>query len=328
MQTNPIWWAFIKQHKKETVALLLSSLLASYFALIVPLSIGKYMEIVFSAGGGKTKALELLGIDLPENLVSFFIFFFSLLLIRFLLSWLHQYQSACLGEGFVRQLRSQLFAVHLEERQQRQQPTASSILAYSSEAKNMQHWLVKGVIGLTKDLLFLAMALYVLYSLNAVLTVTVLLSVIVFYLIQRQYSQTHKNVWEEKRKRQGSLLNHVSKTLFEETTQSTGDPEKKYSAKEAKLMTILHSYHFHKSFLRALTPFLLYLMLAIVMIILSWDAAKSNLSAGDVLAYMLVLMNLFPTMRNIIKVEQIWLQGELAAKKFTGLTLSQEISAV
>lgn len=328
MQTNPIWWAFIKQHKKETVALLLSSLLASYFALIVPLSIGKYMEIVFSAGGGKTKALELLGIDLPENLVSFFIFFFSLLLIRFLLSWLHQYQSACLGEGFVRQLRSQLFAVQLEERQQWQQLNASSILAYSSEAKNMQNWLVKGVIGLTKDLLFLAMALYVLYSLNAVLTVTVLLSVIVFYLIQRQYNHTHKNVWEEKRKRQGSLLNHVSKSLIEETTESGGDPQKKYSAKEAKLMTILRSYHFHKSFLRALTPFLLYLMLAIVMIILSWDAAKSNLTAGDVLAYMLVLMNLFPTMRNIIKVEQIWLQGELAAKRFTGLTLSQEISAV
>jgi len=317
MQTNPVWWAFIKQHKKETIALLVCSLLASYFALIVPLSIGKYLEIVFSAGGGKIKALQLLGIRLPENLVSFFIFFFCLLLIRFVFSWLHQYQAALLGERFVSQLRSQLFEQHLSQKQAGQQTHSAALLAYSNEAKNMQQWLVKGVIGLTKELLFFAMALYVLYSLNAVLTITVLLSVIVFYLIQRQYHQSHKNVWEEKRKRQGSLFNQVSMSLLEEEAEANGEPQKKYRTKEAKLLNILRSYHFHKSFLRALNPLLLYVMLAIVMLILSWDAAKSSLTAGDVVAYLLVLMHLFPTLRNILKIEQIWLQGELAAKKFT-----------
>jgi ABC-type multidrug transport system fused ATPase/permease subunit len=324
MVKQKIWWPFVQQNKWWVAGIIVLGFLASFVTLLLPLSIGKYMEIVFETETGKTRALQLLGINLPGSIFVFFLFFSALLLVKFFCSWLQQYQAALLGESFVASLRYKLFTHQLTAKAETVpgKNDTASLLAYSNDAKLLQQLLVKGVIGFTKEVLFLLMALYVLFSLNSTLTMIVAFLITDFYLIQRWYNRRQKNIFTEKRKRHGSLLNHVSKTILtKELTKE--DSLHLFSQKSAKLKNTLKKYHLQKSLLRALAPLLLYAMLAIIMAFIVWDINNENFSASEVITYILLLMSIFPTIRNIIKVEQTWLHGRLSARKFNNLDKSK-----
>ncbi len=318
MFKEKIWWPFAKQHYQRIILIIVLGLLTSYFTLLLPLSIGKYMEIISGGGNGKTKALQLLGINLPSDLMLFFIFFLSILLLKFFSSWMQQYLSALIGEAFAASLRKIVFTAQLSMKEKgAMQPP--SLLAYTTESKVLQQLLIKGVTGLVKDVLFLVMSLYVLFSLNVQLSLAVVFSILLFWFVQRWHSRKHVAVYAEKRKMQGSLLNFVTRIL-------TGDAVEKNSTKNTfekkatKLKLALKNYCLKKTMHRALAPFMLYCMLAFIMVLIAIDVNRNELQKPDVIAYILLLMTMFPTIRNIIKVEYVWMQGELSAKKINKIT--------
>lgn len=314
MLRSKIWWSFIQHKKWNCLGVITLGLLSGYFTLLLPLSIGKYLEIVFSAEGGKTKALQLLGINLPNNIFIFFIFFFCVVILKFFTGWLQQYYASLTGELFVYQLRQKLFVKHIEQKVSKQF-SASVLLSYSSDAKALQRLLVKGVLGLIKDFLYLSMALYVLFLINAVLTLTVLFIIITFFLIYRLIGRKQKNVFEDKRKKQAVLLNFISRTLLAEKTHN---PQALilFDKKYRRLLQSLKISHLRRSFLRVFAPLMLYGMLALIMALIVWGIGSRNLLSTDVITYILLLMTLFSVIRNIIKIEYVWLQGKLSAHKF------------
>ena len=274
------------------------------------------MEIAFGTGGGKTRALQLFGIHLPGDLWIFFSFFTAVLLAKFFSSWAYAYLASLFGESFVAMLRQRLFAYHvLQSMNGDSGNRVSMLIPYGNDVKTMQQLLVKGVLGLIKDGLFLIMALYVLFSLQVILTLTVLVMIVLFYSVHRWYNLVHKPVFLEKRKRQSALLNYVSQVLSNRE-QDMESQQKVFARKTGKLQFALSRYHIKKSFLTALTPFMLYLLLAIIMIIITWGIGPGLLKPGEIITYILLLMTLFPTIRNIIRIEHIWVQGNLAAGKF------------
>ncbi len=314
MLKKKIWWSFIQQQKWQCTGIIALGLLTSYFTLLLPLSIGKYLEIVFSAGGGKTKALQLLGINLPDRLSVFFIFFSCIVILKFFTGWMHQYYASLMGELFIHQLRQKLFIKHLGQKENNKF-SASVLLPYTSEAKALQRLLVKGVLGLLKDLLYFSMALYVLFLINKTLTVTVLLAIGVFFLTYRWYGRKQKNVFADKRKKQGALLNHISRSLLAKNKPGM-PPLPLFDKKAGQLQQSGKASHLRRSFLQVLPPFMLYSMLAVIMALIVWGIGSENLLSGDVITYILLLMTLFPVIRSIIKIEYIWLQGKLSAGKF------------
>jgi ABC-type multidrug transport system fused ATPase/permease subunit len=179
----------------------------------------------------------------------------------------------------------------------------------------MQRLLVKGVIGLVIDVLFLTMALYVLFSLQVVLTAAAIGMIIDLYVLHRWFNKVHKPLFARKRKKQASLLNHVSQILGADPL-AVENKEEKLEQKITSLQKTLKSYHARKSLLIALTPFLLYLLMAVIMAIITWGIGKEELQPGDGITYMLLLLSLFPTIRNIIRIEHTWVQGSLASVKF------------
>lgn len=318
MESKILWWPFLQQHKLRVAAIILLGLVTSYCTLLLPLSIGKYMEIVFGAGSGKTKALQLLGIHLPEELPFFFVFFFAALLVKLFSSWAHTWLASMLGESFVASLRQRLFNYQVQQQVDNNSINRISLLIpFGSELKSMQHLLIKGILGLVKDGLFFIMALYVLFSLQPILTLSVVAMIILFYSIHRWYNLVHKPLFAEKRKRQASLLNYVSRVVNNREQQSLENQQKIVTRKTDKLQSVLTRYHSKKSFLTALTPFMLYLLLAVIMAIITWGIGPEQLQPGEIITYILLLMTLFPTIRNIIRIEYTWVEGSLAARKFT-----------
>lgn len=309
------------------MAIMLPGIIASYCSLLLPLSIGKYLEIIFASANSKTRALQLMGIQLPNSLTIFFTFFGALLVLKLLSGWLYQYQASLLGESFVYRLRLQLFQSQLQQKQASGKNNDAALLTYSNDARALQQLLVKGVIGFVKDLLFLGMTLYVLFALSVQLTIIVAASTPVFFFVYRWYNQKQKMVYANKRKRQASLLKHVSNTLLSTTDEPGDGAAKQYKRKSASLGLALKKYHLTKSLLRAIAPFMLYGMLGIIMVVIIMMPPHQKMEAGDIAAYLLLLMNCFSTIRNIIKIEYVWVQGALSAKKFYPKPQTPEIPA-
>lgn len=236
--------------------------------------------------------------------------------IKFLGSWGYNYFASLFGESFVEAQRRLFLQYHLEQRKDEIKVSkASLLLPFSGDVKAMQRLLVKGVLGLIKDVLFLAMALYVLFSLQAKLTLAVIIMTILFYCMHRWFNLVHKPLYARKRKKQADLLNHVAK-LFDNRRQLTGEENVILNQKMGKLHKTLTNYHSRKSLLTAITPFMLYLMLAVIMAIASWSTGTGKQLPGEMIVYILLLMTLFPTIRNIIRIEHTWVEGGLAAEKF------------
>lgn len=314
MQTKPLWLPFIRQRKLSIAGIVLLGILTGYCTLLIPLSIGKYMEIVFNAGGGRSRALQLLGINLSNDLSYFFIFFIGLLLVKFISGWAEKYFSGFYGEKFVSHLRTQLFA------QQLKKPPANistQLPAYSNDQKMLQQLLVKGVIGFIKNGLFLLMALYVLFMLQPFLTAVVVALIPAYYFINRFFNNKAKPFFSKRRKMQGSLLSHVTHTLMNAANPiEPAAPEKTFSIKTGKLMEANKKYHLAKSFLSALIPFLLYSMLGILLALMAYGTPATGLSSSDAVTYILLLMMIFPSIRSIMRIENTRMQAGLSGNKF------------
>lgn len=318
MNASVLWWPFIKKHSVAGVLLLVVGVITSYCTLLLPLSIGKFFEISFGQGGNKTRALQLLYMDMPGEISSFVQSFLLIMLVKFAGNWSYQYYASMLGESFVAELRSQLLNYYL------QQPITereSLLIPFGNDVKNMQQLVVKGLLGLVKDILFLAMGLYVLFALQATITGSVLVFMLLFYGINRWLNLANKPAFATKRKRQATLLNHATRMLANKQQICEND-QLQLKEKADQLQVSLTRYHAIKSLLSALTPFLLYAMLAAIMVIITWGIGSKNLQPETVIVYVLLLMTLFPTIRNIIRIEHTWIQGKMSAAKFIKAAIS------
>jgi ABC-type multidrug transport system fused ATPase/permease subunit len=316
--TNPlrqkIWWPFVKARNRETVLIVFLGFISSYCTLLLTLSIGKYSELVYHAGSAKARALQLLGVFLPDNIIFFFLFFFILAFLKFLCAWLYQYRLSLFGEAFVAALRKQLYADH-RIKKKNEKLSASALLGYSSEATSVQLLLTKGVINFMINLMLLSMGLYVLFFLNAELTCFVFLLIVLFWFLHQGYSRRRKADFAEKRQRQGALLNAIAKSLLLEGNDKEYN-EKKINVKQEKFRKSLRKYYLHKTLLRESAPSLLYVMLGIIMFVLMPDSGIVQMHTGDIITYILLLITLFPALRSAIRIGHIWLQGNLSARKF------------
>jgi ABC-type multidrug transport system fused ATPase/permease subunit len=309
-----LWKPFLGENKRETAFLILVGFFSSYCTLLLPLSIGKYLEIAFQSGGAKTKALQLLGINLPGNFTIFFLFFFALVLTKLAVNWLYQYRLAIFGQKFITELRDKLFSHQLLNRGEAA-IRPSKLLAYNTESKGLERLVTKGIIGFVKDLMLLLTGFYVLLSLNAALTAFVVVMLTLSWYLQRLYANRQKTVFSEKRKQQGALFNAIANSLLDSSVNSE-DGKRAVSGKHEKLSASLNRYHLRKAFIRESAPFMMYIILGTVMILMMSVAWRNHLQPGDVVAYLLLLMTLFPTIRSILRVEYVWMQGNLSARKF------------
>jgi ABC-type multidrug transport system fused ATPase/permease subunit len=317
MQLHQLWMPLIQQNRLKTVWIILLGFISNYCTLLLPLSIGTFMEIVFHSGGGKSRALQLLGIYIQNSLPVFFAFFSSMLLLKLLSNWGFRFLSTTLGEAFTAFLRQRLFKRHLLEMNDTLLKPAV-LLPFSNDVKFMQRYLVKGVIGFTKDILFLLMALYVLAALQPLLTAVVLTLCILFYIFSRWLNRYNKPFAMQKRKRQAQLLHFVSGILLQQSVViSTESALLGFDNKIKKMQHDSRQYYLLKTFLSAFTPFLLYLMVAILLAVLAWGKNFMHLPGpNEAVVYILLLMMIFPVFKGLFTVEAVWMEGRLSAQKF------------
>jgi ABC-type multidrug transport system fused ATPase/permease subunit len=273
------------------------------------------MEIVFRAGSGKSRAMQLLGIQLHPSITWFFIFFCAVLVLKFLLSSTEKYFTSIYGDKFMAFLRQKAFYFFVCH--QTGIPK-KSLLIFSNDAKSMQQLLTRGIIGLLRDILFLLLAFYLLMKLQPSLTIALLLLVPVFYLLQRWMSKIAQPHYVHRRKLMGNMMGFVAgaienQKLPEEDRLPVLLP---FTLKSSQLLQESRKYHLSNSILKSLSPFFFYLIVAAILALVAFVFSRQGLSSSDVITYILLLMMMAPSIRSLFRAEQVWMQAVVSGQKF------------
>lgn len=287
--------------------------------LVVLLSIGCYIELLFHTGGSKSRVLMWMGIELPGNLTSFFFLFFGTVAVKFLCSFLEKYTTSRAGMLYAAKARKDYFQylLHQPEAVKMKSP-ARQLIWFSSELKSIQRYLEKGIIGFVRDMLYFFLCCYLLLQFHILLGMLIAASVPLLWLISKWSHRRLKTPTQKGRNAFAGLLSFISRRLHQiEKIQADNTSYKttaRFIQRQAKVIAQQQQMLTGKALLRSVVPAVLYCLLGLILLLIA-NPALLTISGADAVGFILLLLNLFGVIRRLVKVESIRLPGRMSLEK-------------
>lgn len=308
--------SFTRQHFFRLLIIVVLGVINSLSGIVLLLSVGKYLEIVFTSGGVKSKALSWVGIHLTNDLFSFFIFFFSVTAVKFLCSWAEKYYTSVTSAILLAQARKQYFQYLLYETEKKAVP--KQLVWFSGELKTLQRYFEKGLIGFVKDIFFFSVCLYLLMRFSFSPALLLLMITILLFSISKFGHKPLKKIIVQQRKKSAGLLSFISVRLHAlnsiQQTKASNKVYFQFLRRQQNVLCAQYKIRFYKSFISSLVPFLLFCTLGLFM----WLATVTDVAAippADAVGFILLLLNLFAPIRRMLKVESVLLPGRVCLDK-------------
>ncbi|WP_407523844.1 ABC transporter transmembrane domain-containing protein [Lacibacter sp. MH-610] len=287
--------------------------------LVLLLSIGCYIELLFHAGSSKSRALLWMGIDLPQNLPSFFTLFFGAAVIKFLCSFLEKYTTSRAGMLYAAKARKEYFQylLHSPETLKVKSP-ARQLVWFSSELKSMQRYMEKGMIGFTRDMIYFFFCCYLLLQFHVILGAVIAASIPLLWLLSKWGHYRLKTVMQTGRNAIAGLLSFISRRLHQiENKQATTNTYKtttRFIQRQQKAIKLQQEMLTGKALLHSMVPAVLYCLLGLLLFLIA-NPAFITISSADAVGFILLLINLFSVIRRVVKIESIRLPGRISLEK-------------
>lgn len=308
--------SFVRQHFFRLCTVIGLGVANSLAGIILLLSVGKYLEIVFTSGSAKSKALSWLGIHLTNELSHFFFFFFLVAAVKFFCSWAEKYYTSVTSTLLLARARKQYFQYLLHETERKAVP--KQLVWFSGELKALQSYFEKGVIGFIKDVFFFLVCLYLLMRFSLTPAFLLVFIVILLFTLGRYGHKPLKKIIIDQRKKTSGLLSFISVRLHAlNDIQQTNAENKVYFQflrRQQNVLCAQYKVRFYKTLISSLVPFLLFCTLGFFM----WLIAQTDLTSippADATGFILLLLNLFAPIRRILKVDSVLLPGRVCLNK-------------
>jgi len=311
-----------KLDKSSLFFFLSAGLLRSIITFLLSISVGEFYQICFQVGGAKARLLERAGVHL-ENIESFFIFFGVLVLIKMAADFAENYLMNQAAENYVQNLREYIFQVQLTWPADHfgRRHFGKYLLRYSNDMKAVQNYISRGIYGGWRDALFLLVGIATLYLLSNELASIYLLMmfisvVVIFYISRRQIP-----IIEYSRNKRNQLLAFVTKSFQRHMRIKTEQIESKiigrYSKYSEELKNMNLKNHKFDSSLLSLFTFLQYGIIVILLyrIYQIHQLFPDKQDIGTALVFLLIVLQINPTLKRIMKVPAILNKGEISLKK-------------
>ena len=311
-----------KLNKSSLSFFLSAGLLRSIATFLLSISVGEFYQLCFQTGGAKARLLERAGVHL-ENIESFFIFFGVLVLIKMAADFAENYLMNQAAENFVQQLREHIFQIQLswptEEFGRRH--FGKYLLRYSNDMKAVQNYISRGIYGGWRDFLFLMVGIAILYLLNVELATIYLMLMVVSVVLIVYISHRQIPIIENSRNKRNQLLAFVTKSFQRHTRIKTEQIESKiigrYTKYSEELKNLnLKNHRFDSSLLAAFT----FLQYGIIVFLLYkiyhiHQLFPEKQDIGSALVFLLIVLQINPTLKRIMKVPSILNKGKISLKK-------------
>lgn len=314
---------FLQKETFRITLAIVAGFIHNVCTVLLLLSIGKYIELAFNGSGNKSRALQWIGIQLPNSLTVFFMFFFGIIFLKLFAAWAEKYYTKAASLSFTETLRASYFQHLLTNNKAWNGKPASKLLVwFSSDLKAIQRLAEKGLIGLIKDGLFLVLCLYLLFKLSIDFAFIIFIIVVTGWTVTRYSNQKGKQKLKKSRDAGAGVLAHISEVLSKaETSSETLNiirEQERLEQLQAKMLHTKQTHLLRSTVYTAMVPFLMYLLLGMIMIIAAFTSVIT-LSPADVLTFLLLLLNLFGPMGRIIRIENTLTPGKISLQKLTFL---------
>ena len=315
--------AFIKKHPYIVFATFLLGFLANTLTLFLPIVIARSYELLFTISSTRGKILDFLPFDVFSSMHRFLLFLISVAFGKMILDFAYKYATAWAGELHIREIRELLFAKQLvlPMKIYDEKGIGRYLLRFSGDLTSIKNYLTSGIIRFVSDLLLLAVAFSLLFLLNSSLGLVLILFCSLLALVTAFLNRLLYNASIKNRNKKSGMLSFVSQRLNSILTIKSFNrfvPENKRFAKRSEqVFTSSLAYHFIQSWIAAIIPFALYLMIGIVLFAIFQLQQKSSLviSESVLLAIVLILISILPVFRRIFRVSMNWKKGKISYAK-------------
>jgi ABC-type multidrug transport system fused ATPase/permease subunit len=312
----------LKPNRYALLTYLTVGLLRSVVTFLLSVSIGEFYQLCFQAGGARARLLEKAGVHL-ESIESFFVFFGILILIKMAGDFAENYLMNKAAENFVQNLRESVFQTQLSwsSEQFGRRHFGKYLLRYSNDMKAVQNYISRGIYGGWRDALFLFVGIAILYLLNVELATIYLLLMIVSVVLIIYISRKQIPIIENSRNKRNQLLAFVTKSFQRHTRIKTSQIESKvigrYEKYSQQLKQMNLRNHRFDSTLLALFTFLQYGIIVFLLyrIYHIHQLFPGKQDIGTALVFLLIVLQINPTLKRIMKVPSILNKGKVSLRK-------------
>ena len=314
--------AFIRQNKLLVAGSVIAVIASNFLSVLLPLSIGKFYEIVFHDHGTKSRLMRVLSLDFG-NATTFFIFFGILVVVKALITYLSNYWIGLVGERFSRNIRELAFShqMHHSMESHRSKPVGNYLLRYSGDLLAIQKFISKGILMFAGDLFFMVCFTTLLWMLQPNLAVTVtglfILAVVVFVLLSRVVRMRAM----DRRNYRSSTLAFVSARLHSFNTIKSFNRERPetnfFRRRSRKLYRLGVRFLRLSSLVQSVLSLYFFITISIVMFeILRWE---NDLPKHDIFAFVLLLLYMQTVMKRVLRINVTWQVGVVSFNKLIAL---------
>ena len=314
--------SFLKQNKLTFIFTLISGLLANVFTILIPVSLGKYFDLLFGFHSHRAAFLNRLPFTFWDTVPHYLKFLISLIFLKMIFQYLQRFYTSYLGELFTKGLREDLFYQQLMIKTSvyDQKGTGKYLLRHSGDLKSIQNYLTKGLIRFLIDTALLVISLGFLFSLNEIIFLVVILALATTIGIIYLLNKILFAVSVKRRNTRSALLSFVSRQLRATKTIKAFNKApteiRKYKKRSQKLF--LRGVAFQKIFhtIFVLNATLLYLILVAVLTTIYWLKEQGrSFHSAEILGFVLLFITILPIFRRVIRVRTIWELGNISFEK-------------
>lgn len=310
----------IKSYRWRTLYAVIAGLAFTLLTVLIPVFIGKFYELAFHSGSARGQLLDqILGPVVTFN--QFFLSFGVLLLLRFILSYISIFSMNMVGEQFVHDVRSQLFGAQISTalKEYEKKDVGKYLLRYSGDLSSVRRYLIKGILTFTNDCLFLIFAIAIFAAISLPLAAVILVIFPVLFLASYLFNKRLRSLVTERRNKKSALLAFTSARLHAVSTIKAFNREsiesEKFNKRSKKIVGVAGQYYAWNSLQTALLPFLIYVMLAVIMMFMVYGDEGQSLPPAALIIFIMIVLQSVPVFRRLLQVNTVWQSGDVSLSK-------------
>ena len=325
---------FVLNRKPRTLWVILLGLISNVLTIIIPVSIGRYYQLVFNFEAYRLKSLGIIPNEIWNTVPKFLFFFLALILIRFLFFFLYQYYLKNEGELFIKQVKDYLYKHQLSINYDiyKEKGIGKYLLRYSGDINSLKNLFLKGSISAIVDGFMIIVSLIWLYMLNNRGALAIIIMSGLFYLIIRFLNKKVESYSFEKRNKTSGQLSLVSRTLnsiLPVILLNKQEVElKKYKKKSNAVMQESLKYNKWLIINRGFVSFIQYAILCVILYIFYLDigASQTPQFGGSLISFILLYLTILPVLRRLFNLETVYKLGNISLNKLNNIiALKNEI---
>jgi ABC-type multidrug transport system fused ATPase/permease subunit len=319
----PYLISFLKDHKLLVAGTFCASLFSNLLTVLIPISIGKYYNLVFHFESTKSGILDIFPASFWDTIPHFIAFFLTLVLCKIVAAYFEKYWNGILGEKLSFRIRNELFEHQLKMAMHEydEKGIGKYLLRYSGDLRGVQNYLSKGILQFASDLVLLIISAVFLLMIDFNLFAILILFLMPTLLIVSKVNQRLYVLSERHRAAKSGLISFVNTRLRSILTIRIFNLQhselKSYQKRSATVRRRGIRYQFLFAFVQSTVPSLLYIMISVILIYVAFQSQRgsANLNAGSLLTALLLMLTIMPVLRRTLRVTVKWKLGNLSMTK-------------